>query len=159
MTEKPIIKIFQPFEQKIFILYLCQSTVPGSSRLATSSASRNSGPVQGQPGSTSMPALFVNRWADKRPPKTAQEGTRILDVLRQIVHTKLMHAFFKFYSLVLLTSQLKGVIKSEYIDHLAKLYYRKLLNKVILLIKCITIFIRYTKHFKNEKKKINIILY
>lgn len=74
MTETLIIKIFWPFEQIFFILNLCQSTVPGSSRLATSSARRNSGPVQGQPGSTSMPALFVNRWADNRPPKTVGEG-------------------------------------------------------------------------------------
>lgn len=49
--------------------------VPGSSFLAASSAILSSGPVQGQPGSRSKPALPANRWADSSPPTTENTHT------------------------------------------------------------------------------------
>lgn len=78
-------------------LYQCEHDevtcrLPGSSRLATSSASRNKGPEQGQPASTSIPALFVNRWADNNPPKTTKKGGAEL---------KVYYIFISFASLLL----------------------------------------------------------
>lgn len=66
--------------------------LPGSSFHATVSASRSSGPEQGHPGSNCMPARLVMRWADSKPPTTAQEDavikcTQIL-VISKYVHTR-----------------------------------------------------------------------
>lgn len=55
--------------------------LPGSSFLAASSAILSSGPEQGQPGSSSIPALPAKRWADSRPPTTEQKHAHKHEVL------------------------------------------------------------------------------
>lgn len=58
--------------------------IPGSSFLAASSAILSSGPEQGQPGSSSIPARPANRWADSRPPTTSHTHTqRTLRLLKR----------------------------------------------------------------------------
>lgn len=55
-----------------FLILTCavRVFVPGRSFLAASSAILSKGPEQGQPGSSSIPALPASRWADSRPPTT-----------------------------------------------------------------------------------------
>lgn len=47
---------------------------PGRSFRAASSAILRRGPEQGQPGSTSIPARLDSRWAERRPPTTADRN-------------------------------------------------------------------------------------
>ena len=49
--------------------------LPGRSFRAASSANLSRGPEQGHPASTSTPAFFDSRWADRSPPTTT-DGTK-----------------------------------------------------------------------------------